>query len=181
MNHRCSQVLDQVTALAEGTSSPEAELHVAQCPSCAARLAELRKILQATALPMFNAPDDVVAQAQALMPNLAPRRRLRLVASTFGMAGARSMTQDFHLVVGSDEESVRLMYRQEDGGWEVIGRAPSPEWLLSRPEADEPVGQEGHFSFRASSLADTSFALVRGQTRLDIPSADELLEESPSS
>jgi hypothetical protein len=181
MNHSCAQILDQIVDLAEGKGSPEALAHVHTCDSCAGRLREFTAMIQAVSFPMVDVPMDVLARAQRLMPERAPSRRFRLVTSSFGLAGARrGPAQDFQIVVGAESQSVRLMYKRVGAGWEVIGRAPSGEWILSRPEQEVKVDREGHFSFQASDLASSAFSLLKDGERIDVPSAEELLEERPS-
>ena len=177
MAQRCEEILDELVTLAEGREAPTASAHVATCKSCQKRLAEFRQILSAAQLPTFDAPTEWVMRAKAIMPTVPRRNPLRLLASSFSQAGARSATQDFQLVVGSDETSLRVMYLKGANAWEVMGRAPGAGYFLLRDGSDEALDEDGRFRFEAPDLASTGFSLVKGEERLDIPAAEELLPE----
>lgn len=177
MAQRCEEILDDLVKLAEGGAAPEAASHLVGCVSCQNRLAEFKKILAAAQLPVFDAPTDVVMRAQSIMPMMPRRSALRLLASSFSQAGARSVTQDFQLVVGTDETSLRVMYLKGADSWEVMGKAPSEGWTLLRDDFDEPLREDGRFQFEANDLGSTAFVLIKGEERLEIPNAEELLQE----
>ena len=177
MNVRCDQLTEALVDLAEGKSNAEARAHVDSCSSCAQRLEELRSILQAAAVPIRNAPDDLIARAKSI---LRPKARVTLVArllgSSLATAGARSTAYDFQLMLEADDVRLRLMYTQAPGGnWEVTGRAPSA-WDVERKGARLSVDPSGGFVLRAEGLDQTGFSLVREDREIVIPPARELID-----
>ncbi len=169
--------MDELVKLAEGGEAPDAASHLASCASCQKRLTEFTQILSAAQLPVFDAPTEVMMRAQSIMPTMPKRYTVRLLASSFSQAGARSVSQDFQLVVGTDETSLRVMYLKGADAWEVMGRAPSEGWTLLRDDFDEALDESGRFRFEAPDLGSTRFSLVNGEERLEIPNAEELLKE----
>ncbi len=171
----CGRFEDGIATLAEGEGSPEAAAHVAGCPACAARLDGLRKVVQAARLPRFEAPADLVARAQGLMQ---PRPRLvaRLLGNGLLGAARAARTDDFALLVGTDDVAVRLNYAKTSGGWELLGRAPGEGWTVVRGNEETPCGPSGRFRLVVRSLDEAMFVLRAPGIEIEVPSARELLD-----
>lgn len=177
MERRCREHEEGLATLAEGGSAPETQAHVAACPLCTARLSELRKTVDAARMPLFDAPAELVARAQALM---APATRRRLIARLLGnglaAAGARgAVKEEFALHVGIEEHSVRLQFVPMKGGWELAGRAPAEGWRVVRPGSETVAGLSGRFRISVPSLEDSHFVLRSSDVEIEVPAASELL------
>lgn len=177
----CKDYEEGIAALAEGLPAPEAEAHVAGCPLCAKRLAELKRVVLAARLPQATAPSDLLARAQSLM-RPAPRRIARLLGNGLAAAGARATkVDDFALHVGADDISVHLHYAQAQSGWEVMGRAPAADWTVVYKGDETSCGPSGRFRISVRSLDDAAFLLraPNGAGEIEIPSAWELVGRAP--
>ena len=177
MDRRCREHEEGLATLAEGGSAPQAESHVAGCEACVARLAELRKTVEAARLPFYNAPEELVARAQGLMaPALRRRWVARLLGNSLAGTGARgSATEEFALHVGTEEHSVRLQYIPIRGGWEIVGRAPAEGWRVVHGDRETVCGPSGRFRIDVPSLERAGFALLSSDSEIEVPAASELL------
>jgi hypothetical protein len=173
---RCSEVWEGIVALAEGRQDAEASQHIQGCATCEAKLAQLREIFALGDLKFFDAPKSLIGDVKAMMQP-APRRVLSLIRSSLGLAGARNaaVAGDFQVVVGDGELQVRLMFTRIGSEWEVLGKLSDTGWTLTRDGNGIEVGEQGRFSFRSDSLAQTSFTLERRGVSMTVPSAEELL------
>jgi len=170
----CSQFLDGVVALAAGGGSPTAELHVATCASCMETLTQYKSLLEAARRPYAEVPDELSMIVKSFMQPEKVYMRARLVGSTLGMAGVRSLAMDkFQLVFEAETVQARLLYVMEGKHWEVVGRVNDGEWQVSRPAGRVRTLGDGRFEFTAPALSDTGLVLRRGDTQVDVPSAEE--------
>jgi len=176
MDRRCKEQEEGLALLAEGREDATTLAHVATCPACSSRVAELTRVVAAARLEQENAPAELVAQAQALM---APSRRTlvaRLLGSSLSAAGARKASDDaFSLHLGAEELSVRLHYTLTKEGWDVTGRAPAGDWTLVHEGRESDCGGSGRFQFFVSDLEGTAFTLRMADAEIFVPPASELL------
>ena len=176
---RCKDVQESLATLAEGGSAPEAAAHAAGCVDCGARLAQLRRVVEASRLPTWNAPANLVASAKDLM---RPRPRLvaRLLGNGLATSGARRASSEaFSLSVGVGSVAIPLRFVPARGGWEVLGRAPSEAWVVVRDGVETPCGPSGRFQILATSLDETAFVLRLGADEIEVPSAGGLIDRAP--
>lgn len=179
MNGRCKDHEEGLATLAEGGVAPEAAAHVAVCPACAAREAELRRIVMSARLRQESADAALIARAQGLMAG-RPRLVARLLGSGLAAAGARSTgAEAFALHVGAGGVSIRLAYAPAAGGWEILGRAPGEGWSVQRGDDETPCVPAGRFRLVVPSLDDAAFVLRSPQLDVAIPAAAELLDRGP--
>ena len=173
----CKRFWDDWARLAAGETVAEARRHAQECPACAERLAQCERVVRAVRTPVEAAPHDLVVRAGAIMPR-RPRLVARLLGNGLAMSGAarRGEVSDFALHVGVDGFSVRLQYTPVANGWEILGRAPTPDWSLSHEGGEVPCGASGRFRLVASSLGATSFVLRKDGAEIEVPSARELIE-----
>jgi hypothetical protein len=171
MERRCEQWNEALIDLAEGKPSPEAEAHVAACPTCEERLAQYTIMFAASRVPQFDPPESVKDRAKALM---GTRRRAigTLVRSSLAGSHARRTPGDFQVIVQAGEHRIRLMYERRRGGWHVIGRMPSEAWSV---RAERSSTEDGGFIVTANQLEGTGFTLVHGDDELVIPPGSEFL------
>lgn len=121
-----------------------------------------------------SVPDAVVANAKSLMVPERTFLRARLVSSSLRMVGVRSLAMDkFQLVFEADTVQARLLYMLEGKHWEVVGKVNGTEWKVSRPGGRVRNLGDGRFEFTAPALSDTGLVLKKGQTSIDVPSAEE--------
>jgi hypothetical protein len=177
MKEKCSDYWERIVNLAEGGQDEIANRHVAGCVSCARKLQELRQILTVGKTPTFDAPLSLVATVKDMLP-IGSSSRATLLRSTLAWSGARTVTEDFQLVVAVGKEQVRLMYLPLDSGWQVLGRLPSMDWSALKEGARVQGDSAGRFSFIASNLAQTDFKLAGPTGEVVVPSAQEMLDGS---
>src|SRR4051812_18744628 len=128
MKNRCADFWDGIVDLAEGRENAAASAHVEGCADCRMKLEELREIFAVGDLKFYSAPKAVIDAAKGLMQ---PQRRVAGVfRSTLAFSGARTVAEDFQLVVGEGDTQTRLMFVHTGSGWEVLGRLPSGDWTV---------------------------------------------------
>ncbi len=172
----CKDFEDGLATLAEGGKAPEAARHAADCAVCAVRLGQMRHVVAAARRLREHAPSELVSRASALM-RPTPRLVARLLGNGLKASGARrGEAKDFALHVGVDGFSVRLQYAPVPGGWEVMGRAPTPDWTIAHEGGVVPCGSSGRFRLVVSGLEGTSFVLRKDGTEIEVPSARELID-----
>ena len=172
MKGSCKTYRDEIADVAEGRASVEAVAHVAGCPACAARVKAYQSIFAAARLPRESAPASLIASVAAMMPDLRRSivaRRLSALVPT----AARRQSSDVQIVVGDEETSIRVLARADGDEWIVMGRLPEGEWNFDGPPAEI---QGDRFTFRASDLGATAFAIESEVRRLEIPPIAELLQ-----
>ena len=178
MRRNCSEFWEGIVAIAEGGTDDRAAQHVRTCAPCSAKLNELRSVFAVARAQFYDAPEDVVDRAKALMP-ARERRMMGLLRSTLAWTGARVVAEDFQIVVGSADIQARLMYTRSGAEWLVMGKLPSSDWSAVRAGDVLQSDEEGRFSFAVSDLADSAFELIGPAGELSVPSAEELLASGP--
>jgi hypothetical protein len=173
MRKQCSAIWESVVELAEGRENREALSHVAGCAECATKLDQLKAAFALGDHRFYNAPASLVESAKALM--LPQKRVFGLLRTTLAGAGTRAISEDFQMVVGSDDLQVRLMYTREGQQWRVMGRLPGEGWSVDRPGVTDEG--DGRFSFDAADLASTGFELIGEEGAVVVPSAEEMLRD----
>ncbi|MEA2552375.1 MAG: hypothetical protein QOJ65_551, partial [Fimbriimonadaceae bacterium] len=132
-------------------------------------------------VPVHNAPADALARAKSLVSGGRRVFAGKLFGSSLTLAQARSATADFQLMVGAEDQRIRLMYSRLPGDrWEVKGRAPGADWAIRTVDSTIPCDAEGGFSLEAESLQNTGFSLIQSDAEILIPSAQELLDGDSS-
>src|ERR1041385_6023275 len=117
MIERCQDFWEGVVGLAEGREDPAARAHLDSCPACDKKLAQLRQILRLGGMRYYDAPGDLISSVKGMMP--APERRVApLIRSTLAWSGARTVAEEFQLIVGVGDEQLRLMFVRSGSGWE---------------------------------------------------------------
>jgi hypothetical protein len=171
---QCDRFWNGIVEIASGQENPAAQAHLDACEACGARFIELRRVLSALAVQVYNAPADQIAMAASLMPAPIRRRFLaHLLGNSLATAGARAAEAEaFQLVYAHDDVQARLMYTRIPEGWEVMGRTPDG-WSPSRRGEAIAQDEEGRFSFRVGDLADSGLILVREDIEIELPSAQE--------
>lgn len=181
MEQLCKQFETRLADLAEGKPDHDASAHVASCGDCAATLRQLQAMFHAASIPVIDAPQTLTDHAKAIMRAKRPAPIARLLGTSFSLAQARSVAQDFQLVVGAGEENVRLMFQaRPDGSWDVTGRTPGAGWQVFRNGVNLETDQEDGFTFQSKKLDDTSFSLRLADSEISVPSAQELLDGDSS-
>lgn len=171
----CGGFREDLTTIAEGGAAPEAAAHARTCTACAAWLATERRIVNAARLAQREPPTDVLARAYALMP-ARPRLLARLIGSNLAASGMRrSATDRFSLHLQAGEEPLHLQYIPTENGWEILGRAPSPDGSVARGGEAIDCGPAGRFRLIVPSLDDSGFTLRAGGVEIDVPPAGEML------
>jgi hypothetical protein len=179
----CKSFEQALVSIAEGQNNPGAEAHLAECASCGRKVAELRQVLRAIALPQFDAPTELVARAAKLMPNRRRQLFAHLLMPKPQLSAARSAASgELALQVGVDDFVVRMLFTPIGSAanpreWEVAGVAPSPDWHIVREDAEVACGESGRFKFSVSRLSETAFVLRSTEVELVVPSAQELIDD----
>jgi len=173
MKDACSKYRSQLIEAAEGNAGPEVLAHLAECPKCSAIVSRTIQILSAAKGFWESAPSDLVTRAKSLMPET--RRYLTGRRLDWGqVAGARGPQEEFQVLVGDEDVSVRVMASPRPNGWAVMGRVPDEQWVV---EAQSPVTVDGSlFEFEVQTLADSAFDLVGLESILQIPPLSELID-----
>lgn len=173
MKDDCSTYRERLVSLAAGEPDEAALAHSKTCAGCGQKLAEIRRIIDAASLKMFEAPRAAVRAAQELMPSSAGQISLaRLVRTTLQMAGVRSASAEaFQNQYEADGLRARIMYRPEGSSWQVLGRLDPPHWQVEVEGRNVEVSSAGEFSFRAQSLSRTAVSLTSGDRLVQIPDA----------
>lgn len=177
MDRNCGSYQEALAHLAGGGEEPGARDHAAKCKHCGRILDELRQILAWGKMPVFDAPPEVVLNAQSIFPESVVRTA-RLIPLGPRLALARSDSDDFQLLVGDGEVRCRLMYTKRRLSWEVLGQVPGPEWSVERRGEVLDPDPGGRFSFWADSLADTEFTLLGRADSIRVPSAENLVNDA---
>lgn len=176
MKHECKQIWDGLVDLAEGRENPQAQAHLSTCSDCTAEFQQLQRILTATQIPTFKAPQHAIEMAMRLMPKRS-RQRAVLLGQTFAASAARSGGKDAQLTFDVDGTAIRVMVSEEPSGWSVIGQVPSSDWAVSVGSADVRQDEEGRFQMLLGSL-DELIVLSGPTLDVEIPPLAELLDES---
>ena len=139
-------------------------------------VAEIEKVLLAASLKRFDAPDEVIQRAVAIMPE---RKKVwaRLLSSSLASAGARRVSSDFQVVVGDEETCIRLMVNQAGKGWTISGKLPSPEWSGTQGTNEFQADDLGRFSFEVAELEQSGFVLSKGAAEMHVPPLSQLIED----
>ena len=138
------------------------------------RLGHFQKIADAMRLEYFDAPEPLVQEAKALMPEREKRSLFaKLRGTTRILSGARaSEANSFQNTFQAEDLSTRLMYVRTPKGWDVTGQAPEG-YTVERLGRRIGTDKDGRFTFQAKSLADTGLILRDAATEVHVPSADE--------
>jgi hypothetical protein len=179
MRDRCADYWEDIVNLAEGKPADGARQHLEACPECTEKLRQIQQVMALGDLRFFDAPAKLIKTAQKLLPT-RERTVMGLLRSTTAWSGARTVSEDFQIVVGAPGTQVRLMYTRSGEHWEVLGKAPGPDWLVNTGDRAVDVDREGRFSFKVASLGDTGFTLSGADGELVVPSVEELLSNGPS-
>lgn len=175
MKDSCASYWEEIVEIAEGADRPAARAHIQSCRDCAEKLALMEKFSASANLGFFDAPAKDLLQAKNLMPE-PQRRTATLLRSTLVFSGARTVSEDFQLVVGIDRANLRLMYVRDGQGWRVLGKLPSESVSISSP-ADAQVEEDGRFSFYVSDLAEAEFTLIENGMETVVPAPYELTND----
>lgn len=179
MNAHCREIGEELAALAEGKAAPQAEAHIRDCPSCAKRLAELKAVVDAARTSKFEAPDDLIRRAQALMAPSSRRMVARLLGNSLSGAGARGVVSEgAALRVGIGDLDLPLMVSPTRNGYEILGRAPSDVWTVEHQGMRTPCRPGGRFRIEVRELAESEFVLTgpEGEPEVIVPAVSELLD-----
>jgi hypothetical protein len=179
MRDPCADYWEDIVNLADGKPADGARDHLDACPECAEKLRQIQRVMSLGDLRFFDAPAGVIKSAKNLM-SARERTVMGLVRSTTAWSGARTVSEDFQIVVGAPGTQVRLMYSRSGELWEVLGKAPGADWSVSTGDGIVDVDSEGRFSFQVPSLDDTGFTLSGADGDLVVPSVEELLSNGPS-
>jgi hypothetical protein len=179
MKDRCADYWEAIVNLAEGRQDSTAREHLESCSECAEKLRQLQQIMALGDLRYFDAPAHLIQEAVDLMP-VRERKVATLLRSTTAWSGARTVAEDFQIVVGGPAMQVRLMYSRSGDSWEVLGQAPSSEWLVRIGDEQLEVDGEGRFSFGVPTLAQSAFSLLGPEGEMLVPSVEELLSNGPT-
>ena len=150
MKRDCARYTEALADLAEGKTSPEAQLHVDSCMSCQNELAQLAKLFAATKVRMFKTPAEIVAAAQALMQ--VKVNRLHQVRCSLLGTGARSGKSGIQATYGDSDLSVNVVYQPIPSGWEIVGRAPEGYQSATISEEALQLDVDGYFAVQVKSL-----------------------------
>ena len=148
--------------------------HTQVCAGCRKILKQTAQLLDA-ARGVWEAPSvGIVSRVLGLMPE---SRRI-LVGKRIQIGGllpARGPVEEFQIVIGSEDVSVRLLATPERQGWVIRGRLPSPDWLA---EAEFPITiSEDRFEMFVPSLEESSFELVGPAEVLRSPALSEVIAD----
>ena len=174
MKDACNQFRDSLADMADGTADAATVAHVNSCQSCLSIVNDLKLIVARAHQEWFIAPSEWISAAKALMPEtrkIFTCHRLQLR----GIAPARGPVDEFQIVVGTDELSLRLMATPTDTGWNIMGQFPSSDWEM---EGQPNVTISGpRFQFSAKDLSETAFELVSMDTILQVPPMNRLIRD----
>ena len=177
MKDACSMFRDRLADLADGRADDEVIQHVASCSRCNTIARELQSIVDAASFTWEEAPQAAISRAKALIPETKRvfwAARLRLG----GLAPARGPIDEFQIVVGVEDWSIRLLATPHENGWSIMGQLPGESWLF---DGHVPVTMSGNrFQFHASDLSRTAFELVGEDAILCIPPISDLLNDDGS-
>lgn len=179
MKKSCSNYWEALVDIADGKSDPAAMAHVASCGSCGEKLALLQSFVSAGQLGFYDAPAEAIQSAKNLMPQ-APRQFASLVRSTLALSGARSVAEDFQVVVSLGGAELRLMYTRVRNGWMIMGRLPEGDYqILDR--SDVQLFPDRRFSFEVKNLAESEFTVEGGGQEFTVLPPEDLLKDESSS
>jgi hypothetical protein len=172
---KCSEHIEEIISIAFAASPVQASEHVLTCVRCSESLAKMRRVAAGLATQTFEAPEELIHRASALVP--PPPKSLPLLRSSLQFAGARKASIDsFQRVFAADGTEIRVAYSKGENHWKVMVRAPENAFL--DPDHDIPVTKAGTaYEFEAQSLDLTGFCLDIGTGGLRIPPGSEPLED----
>jgi hypothetical protein len=174
MKDSCRNYRDHLVDAAEGRVSPEVAQHLEACASCAELVRRYREIVAATRIAWTPASRELVELVKGLMPETRKVWSARRLGSSL-MAGARGPGDEFQMLVGTDELSVRVLASRTDAGWQLMGRFPEGEWNVV---ASVPVTVDANgFRFVVSNLEESAFSLVGHDTVLEVPALSRFLSD----
>jgi hypothetical protein len=173
MRNACSKYRFRLIEAAEGNADNEMLAHVAECANCSAEVNRIITVLAAAKGIWESAPSEIVQRAQSLMPET----RRHLIGRRLGLgsfAGARGGQEEFQVLVGDEDVTIRLMASPRQDGWAVMGRVPGDDWIV---EAQSPVKLDDTvFEFEVKTLDGSAFDLVGPDSILHIPALSELID-----
>lgn len=163
----CRSLRSRLLEVAAGNGDPEVEQHVKHCHDCSRLLEQYATLHLASALPRFDAPDEVVRRAKALFQ---PKRRVAaLVRSSLAGAGARRAEADaFQCLFEAQGDSIRVGYVRRGTKWVVQGSA-APRFSHVQRGRRKIAIESGKFRFESKSLDQCGFTLVAPGEELDVP------------
>lgn len=171
----CSNYRMHLPDAAEGRADLEVMNHAGTCAKCATLLAQYRVLLAAASGTWESPSAQVLASVKAMMPE---KRRVligrRILAPS--LSAARGLpVEEFQVVVGAEDVSVRIMAIPQGEGWSIMGRLPDASWTV---ESETPVDQSsGRFQLEAVDLESSGFDVVGPNVVLRIPALSELLTD----
>lgn len=147
--------------------------HVEGCPHCSAVVERYRQIFASASGVWESAPTHLVARVKELVPETRRvlfGRRLQVG----GLAVSRGPLEEFQLVVGDADVSIRLMATPNPEGWSIVGRVPNNNWEVDAPR---PItASDGRFQFSVKTLEESAFDLLGPDTLMHVPALSELIE-----
>lgn len=167
MKRSCVRWLEGVTGLAHGEHHAGAAAHVAECADCRDYLHSLEGAISGLRADFEDAPAEAVSAAKAVFPRPTPTHA-RLVTTSLGLSGARG-GESFQSVYEFDGGDVRVMYKPDPNGWQVMGRVVGGGWIGEPAEIDD----EGRFEFTVPDLSQAEIRLTRAgfEVVIDAPNA----------
>jgi len=174
MKDSCSLFRDKLADLADGTADDAVVQHVSTCSRCSTKARELKAIISTATYAWEDAPQSWVQSVKQLMPEskrILWAKRLNLRAAS----AARGPIDEFQIVVGVEDWSIRLLATPTATGWIVMGQLPGESWVFDGRESVSISGNR--FQFNAPDLSETAFELVGQDAILCIPPISDLLND----
>ena len=171
----CSNYRIHIPDAAEGRADLDVMNHVATCAKCAKLLTQHRVLLAAASGTWESPSAQILARVKGLMPET---RRILVGRRIFApsLSAARGLpVEEFQVLVGAEDVSVRIMATPQGEGWSIMGRLPNDSWAV---QADSLVDQSaGRFQLDASDLNASGFDLLGPDVVIRIPALSELLTD----
>ena len=171
MRETCSRFRSSLADAAEGKVTAELTEHLRECSSCAQIIGEYKAIFASAGELWESAPLETIQLAKALMPET--RRVLFAKRLSVGAATARGPQEEFQVLVGGEDISMRLMATPTTEGWSIRGKVPNADWIVYAENAVQMP--DGRFEFTVPTLEESSFDVLGEDTILQVPALSQLL------
>ncbi len=172
MRDTCSRFRSRLADAAEGNTNVELAEHLGQCTVCSQIISEYKTIFATASGLWESAPLESIQLAKALMPET--RRVLFAKRLSVGAAAtARGPQEEFQVLVGGEDISMRLMATPTTEGWSIRGKVPNADWIVYAENAVQMP--DGRFEFTVPTLEDSSFDVLGEDTILQVPALSQLM------
>lgn len=137
------------------------------------RLNQIRSIINTFSKSVTLAPEEAILNAIKIMPKSA-KRQVFTSPTQLTPLGARSTTQEHHLLFNQNGVNLRLLYLPNDHGYQVMGQINPESWLVVTETEAVQTNSDGKFSVQVEQLNHPPLFLLGDGETIEVASAGEI-------